>query len=225
MKETQTIKKMFDNIVGSYDFLNHTLSFFQDYYWRYQMFKELLPVRDTLIMDLATGTGDSAKCAIKMGFVVVGVDLSFKMLYKTKDKLTKKIFIPLSASGYELPFKSETFSAITCAFGIRNMHETLLALKEVNRVLKKQGKVVFLEFCMPTGIFGYLYRIYLKHIMPFVAAFFSKKEAYDYLFKSIENFPKPEEFSNLLMLAGFSGYKWKSLSFGTVYVHTAYKIS
>ncbi|GAB4435784.1 MAG: bifunctional demethylmenaquinone methyltransferase/2-methoxy-6-polyprenyl-1,4-benzoquinol methylase UbiE [bacterium] len=223
MKETKTIKEMFDNIVGSYDFLNHTLSFFQDYYWRYQMFRELLPLKEGLVMDLATGTGDSAKGVLKRGCKVLGVDLSFKMLYKTKKKLKGENFIPLTASGYELPFKSDTFSAITCAFGIRNMHDTVNALKEIRRVLKKGGKVVFLEFCMPEGVFKHPYRLYLKRIMPLMASLFSRKEAYDYLYHSIENFPKPDEFSDLLMSAGFNGYKRKPLSFGTVYIHRAHK--
>jgi len=223
MKETKTIKGMFDNIVESYDFLNHTLSFFQDYYWRYQMFSEVLPAKDMMVLDLATGTGDSAKVSIKHGFKVIGVDLSYKMLYKTKKKMASDSFAPLCASGYELPFKNESFSVITCAFGIRNMHETPLALKEINRVLKKGGKVIFLEFSMPKTLFQYPYRFYLKYVMPFIASFFSRKEAYDYLYQSIENFPKPDEFSCLLKEANFTACKVKPLSLGTVFVITAFK--
>ncbi len=223
MKETATIKSMFDNIVENYDFLNHTLSFFQDYYWRYMMLKEICPARDNLVMDLATGTGDSAKGALKKGYRVTGVDLSYKMLYKTKEKIKEGVFIPVVASGYELPFRDESFGVITCAFGIRNMHETVMALKEIRRVLKKGGKAVFLEFSMPQNRFKYIYRFYLKYFMPFIASFFSRKEAYDYLFKSIDSFPKPSEFSDMLCEAGFSGCSTRSLSFGTVYLFTAYK--
>lgn len=223
MKETKNIKRMFDNIVENYDFLNHTLSLFQDYYWRCEMLKELLPVKGNKLLDLATGTGDSALGSIKKGFTIIGVDLSYKMLCKTKRKLNNAAFFPLTASAYELPFKDESFDAITCAFGIRNMHETKEALKEINRVLKRGGKVAFLEFSMPQGRIKYLYRFYLKYVMPFVASLFSKKEAYDYLYQSIENFPKPYEFSDLLKSTNFSCCKIKPLSFGTVYVFTAYK--
>lgn len=223
MKETSTIKDMFDNIAERYDFLNHTLSIFQDYYWRYQMFNEVVPAREVLVLDIATGTGDSAKVSIKNGFKVVGIDLSYKMLYKTKKKIKSDSFVPICGSGYELPFKNESFSVITCAFGIRNMHETIPALKEINRVLKNGGKVIFLEFSMPKTLFKYPYRIYLKYVMPFIASFFSRKEAYDYLYDSIEKFPRPDDFAQLLKEASFTASKTKSLSFGTVNIITAFK--
>lgn len=224
MKETQTIKAMFDNIAERYDFLNHLLSFFQDFYWRHVMNSELLPAADVIVLDLATGTGDSAKGAIKRGFRVVGVDLSYKMLYKTKKKVLSKNFTAVAASGYQLPYKDESFGAVTCAFGIRNMHETVSALKEINRVIKRGGKAIFLEFTMPEAPFKYVYRLYLKYFMPAIASLFSKKDAYDYLWQSIENFPNPDVFSELLKEAGFSAAKKKALSFGCVYVITAYKL-
>lgn len=188
------------------------------------MNSELLPASDVLVLDLATGTGDSAKGALRNGFRVIGVDLSYKMLYKTKKKVFSTNFAAVAASGYQLPFKDESFGAVTCAFGIRNMHETLLALKEINRVIKKGGKAIFLEFTMPEAPFKYVYGLYLKYFMPLIASIFSKKDAYDYLWQSIENFPKPDVFSELLKECGFSASKKKALSLGCVYVITTYKL-
>lgn len=225
MQESLQIKAMFDNIANKYDFLNHFLSLGQDFYWRKAMVKALYPVKkNSLICDLATGTGDSAKEIIKRGFKVVGVDLSSAMLSISKKKLYDKPFLPLCGSGYALPFKNDTFDAITCAFGIRNMHSIDLALKEIYRVLKKGGKAVFLEFSTPTNFFKPVYSFYMRYILPNLAGVFSKKDAYEYLWESISSFPLPDKFADILIQSGFSSIEQTSLSFGTVYIHKAYKL-
>ncbi len=224
MKSTSKIKEMFDHIVGRYDFLNHTLSFYQDYYWRYRMTGELMPVKNKLIMDLAAGTGDSSIGIIKRGAEVIGVDISYNMLYRSKKKLAHKKYTAIQASVYDLPFKDASFDAVCCAFGIRNMHIRDQALREIFRVLKKNGEAVFLEFSMPKGIFKPVYRFYLKYVMTNIASLFSERDAYVYLRESIENFPEPERFSENILNAGFSACEYYPLSFGTVCIHKAYKI-
>lgn len=224
MNETTKIRGMFDDIVGSYDFLNHFFSFFQDIYWRKVMADETLPIENGIILDLATGTGDSAQALLERGNSVVGADISFGMLSQARKKIADCNYAVLSASAYELPFRDSCFDGVTCAFGIRNMHETGFALREIRRVLKSGGKAVFLEFSMPRGLFRIPYTFYLKQVMPAVAGFFSKKEAYRYLNDSIEKFPSPDEFADLIMASGFSGCDRRKLSFGTVFVHRAHKL-
>lgn len=221
---TPKIRQMFDEIVEKYDFLNHTLSLFQDYYWRYKMTEELNPLKDKLIMDLAAGTGDSSVGIVKGGASVIAVDLSYKMLSKAKRKFVNKNFKPLQASVYELPFKDESFDGLCCAFGIRNMHKRGLALREIYRVLKKNSVAVFLEFSMPVGFIRPIYSFYLKYIMTNLASLFSKRDAYVYLRESIEKFPKPDSFADDILKEGFTGCEYYSLSLGTVYIHKAYKI-
>ncbi|HMK59702.1 MAG TPA: ubiquinone/menaquinone biosynthesis methyltransferase [Dissulfurispiraceae bacterium] len=213
----------FDNISGRYDFLNHLLSLGQDYYWRAVMVRELGPSVGDRILDLATGTGDSAKAIVERGIDVIGVDISFNMLLEAKQKITGGHYQICSGSGYALPFKAETFSGATCAFGIRNMHETIKALMEIHRVMKKGSKMAFLEFSMPRGMIKRPYSFYLSKILPFVAGLFSKREAYDYLADSIRKFYAAEEFAQLIVAAGFSRCEKKALSLGCVYIHIAYK--
>ncbi len=224
MKSPSNIKEMFDQIVGRYDFLNHTLSFYQDYYWRFKMTSELMPIKNKIIIDLAAGTGDSSKGIVKRDADVVGVDISFKMLFQSKKKLADKKYSPIQASVYELPFKDQSFDAVCCAFGIRNMHIRDSALKEIYRVLKTNGTAVFLEFSMPKGIIKSIYNFYLKYIMTSIASIFSDRDAYVYLRESIENFPPPEKFSEHILQAGFSACEYYPLSLGTVHIHKAYKI-
>lgn len=223
MKETQQIKSMFDRIVARYDFLNRVLSFGQDILWRKKMAREAVNKETQLILDLATGTGDSAKELLKKEAKVIGVDISFEMLKIAKEKIQND-FTPVSASAYKLPFRDKTFDAVTCAFGIRNMHETELALKEIHRVIKGNGKIIILEFSLPSGFFRKPYLLYLKKIVPFVASLFSSRPAYEYLASSIEGFYKPKEFSEFLKNCGFKNIKTHSLSFGTVYLYVGEKI-
>ena len=213
----------FDPIADRYDFLNHLLSFGQDFYWRAVMVKELNPLKGDRILDLATGTGDSAKAIVGRGVTVVGVDISFNMLLRAKQKISSGHYQICSGSGYALPFKPETFNGATCAFGIRNMQETTTALKEIHRVLKRGGKMVFLEFSMPRGIIRAPYGFYLGKMLPFVAGIFSRRDAYDYLADSIKKFYAPEVFAHIIVDAGFSRCEKRSLSMGCVHVHIAYK--
>ncbi len=221
------IKSMFDKIVKRYDFLNRLLSFWQDILWRKKMASlataHQLQATNYLILDLATGTGDSAEALIKKGAKVIGADISFEMIRIAKTKI-KDSFVPVCASGYQLSFKDNIFDAVTCAFGIRNMHETELALREIYRVLKKNGKIVILEFSLPEGFFRKPYLFYLKKIIPFVASLFSVRSAYEYLGSSIDGFYKPKEFLDLLESCGFRNATSISLSFGCVHLYVAEKV-
>lgn len=224
MKETAYIKTMFDKIVKRYDFLNHLFSFGQDIIWRKKMAKEaIISSENCLVLDLASGTGDSAKELLKRGGKVIAVDISYEMLKVAKKKLKNQIFI-CCASSYQLPFADESFDAVTCAFGIRNMHDTEKALKEIHRVIKREGRVVILEFSLPKRLLKDIYLIYLKKIIPLVSSIFSVRSAYEYLGSSIENFYEPSEFLNLLMSIGFKNIKAIPLSLGSAYIYMGEKI-
>jgi demethylmenaquinone methyltransferase / 2-methoxy-6-polyprenyl-1,4-benzoquinol methylase len=213
----------FDNIAGRYDFLNHLLSFGQDYYWRRVMAGELAPEEDDLVLDLATGTGDSSVAVVRKGVRVIGIDISPDMLRPARKKVPGDLYSPLLGSVYALPVGPETFSGAVCAFGIRNMHETGEALGEIYRVMKKGGRVVFLEFSMPEGVIRRPYGFYLRRVLPFIAGLFSNRDAYVYLGDSIQRFHRPDEFAKLIIGAGFSRCDMKRLSMGCVYIHKAYK--
>ncbi|MCX7987911.1 MAG: bifunctional demethylmenaquinone methyltransferase/2-methoxy-6-polyprenyl-1,4-benzoquinol methylase UbiE, partial [Thermodesulfovibrio sp.] len=222
MKETHEIKSMFDKIVGRYDFLNRLLSFGQDIFWRKKMAKETLDGKTRLVLDLATGTGDSARELLKESIKVIGVDISFEMLRIALKKMENN-FTSLSASAYQLPFRDDSFDAVTCAFGIRNMHDTEKALREINRVIKKGGKLIILEFSLPEGFLRKPYLFYLKKLVPIFASIFSVRYAYEYLGSSIEGFYKPLDFIKLLENCGFKNIKAFPLSFGAVYLYVAEK--
>jgi len=217
------VRDLFDGIDRRYDFLNHLLSFCVDYHWRNVMARELLPLGGPLVLDLAAGTGDSAATLLRRGLTVVGVDVSLNMLARGRAKINRESYQPVLASGYSLPFREGSFDGATCAFGIRNMPETALALEELFRVLKRGGTVVVLEFSMPSGFLRLPYRFYLRKVIPRVAGIFSSRAAYEYLGESIEAFHRPDEFCTLIRQAGFESCEKHPLTMGVVHIHKARK--
>src|SRR5690554_6328696 len=122
----QQVATMFDNISGTYDFLNHFLSLGIDVIWRQKAIKSLRALKPKLILDVATGTGDFAFESLKIlnPDKIIGVDISQGMLDVAKEKIAKrkledKIEVQLGDSE-GLIFEDHTFDAVTVAFGVRN---------------------------------------------------------------------------------------------------------
>jgi len=176
----QYVREMFDDISPRYDFLNHLLSFGVDYYWRRKLVNALPSDLSRPVLDVATGTGDVG-IAIKKrhsNVVVVGLDYAFRMTCLCQSKIqSRKVegFVVLQGDGEVLPFPDNRFSALTIAFGFRNIGHYRRALAEFHRVLIPGGKLLILEFAEPTSkTLGTLYRFYFKHILPRIGALFSR---------------------------------------------------
>ena len=223
------IANMFNKIADSYDFLNHTLSFGMDFYWRKKAISKLNnnPKR---ILDVATGTADFAIAATKLNKAdIIGVDISENMLEigekKVKSKgLENRIKLQL-ADSENLPFKNDCFDAITAGFGVRNFENLKIGLSEMWRALNKNRIVVILEPSKPK-IFPIkqIYGIYFHQILPFFGRLISKdKNAYNYLPASVDAFPENEEFVAILKDVGFSKTKFIPLTFGIVSLYIAIK--
>ena len=231
-KESELTKKdqvadMFNNIAFKYDFLNRFLSAGIDISWRKKAIRELLAIHPKKILDVATGTADVAILTHRLiqPEQIIGIDISDGMLEIGRQKLKAKqldAFITLqNADSADLPFESDSFDAITVAFGVRNFQLLEKGLGEMLRVLKPGGKLVVLEFSKPTapGI-SQFYNLYMNTITPGIGKLFSKnKDAYQYLNDSVQAFPEGQSFLNIMNGAGFTQTYLKKLSFGicTIY--------
>lgn len=231
MIKKQKIAQMFDNIAGTYDFLNHLLSLGVDFYWRKKAIGLLQKYSPKKILDVATGTGDFAIEALKLNPErVIGIDISKKMLQIGKEKIKRfkledKIELML-ADSEKLPFKDNSFDAITVGFGVRNFENLEKGLSEMHRVLNKNGIAVILEFSKPK-IFPVkiIFNFYFKNILPFVGKFISKdKEAYTYLPESVRSFPDGKGFLNIMKKVGFSNLQQIKLTFGIASIYVGHKI-
>jgi len=223
------IKKMFDNIAQTYDLLNCVLSLRMDYFWRKSVINNIKN-NPKSILDIATGTADIAISASKIkNAKIIGIDISPKMLEignkKIKERnLTERITLEL-ADAEVLPYKSNSFQAITSGFGVRNFENMQVGLNEIYRVLENDGTLIILEPSTPTSFpFKHIYKLYFSYFLPFIGKLISKdKSAYKYLTQSVNAFPKKSKFIKVLEKIGFKNCKHKSLTFGVASLFIAKK--
>ncbi|GAA4797291.1 bifunctional demethylmenaquinone methyltransferase/2-methoxy-6-polyprenyl-1,4-benzoquinol methylase UbiE [Olivibacter ginsenosidimutans] len=226
----EQVATMFNNISGTYDFLNHFLSFGIDIIWRKKAIKALKTLQPKEILDVATGTGDFAFEAIKIlnPEQITGVDISEGMLTIARDKIMKRglqqQFKVVLGDSERLPFEEAVFDAVTVAFGVRNFEHLEKGLADIWRVLRPGGKAVILEFSNPKAFpVKQLYQLYSRTLMPFFGRLFSKdKAAYTYLPESVVQFPDGERFASILRKVGFSDALCRPQTFGicTIYIAT-----
>ncbi len=207
--KSESIENMFSDIADRYDFLNHLLSFGVDIKWRNQAVSLAKSLKPKDILDVATGTGDMA-IALKRAMpatIVKGLDFSANMLEIAKQKArNNNLEIAFEqGDGQELPFSDASFDLLTIAYGIRNFSDRPKGLSEFYRVLRKNGKLIILEFPPPSNdIFGKLFSYYFFQISPRIAGLFSgRRDAYEYLGESVREFPQPEDFTAMISNAGF----------------------
>ena len=213
---------MFDEVAKTYDKTNDMLSFGQARLWRRAVRKAIAPKAPDRILDIAAGTGTSSMALRGDGITVVAADFSKGMLEQGRKLYPELEFV--FADAMKLPFKDGEFDVVTMSFGLRNVENHKVALGEFFRVLRPGGRLVICEFSHVGGVFGPLYRLYLKHILPRLSALFSKTpEAYDYLSESIAAWPNQIELKRDIEKAGFSQVKFRNLTLGVVALHKAVK--
>jgi demethylmenaquinone methyltransferase/2-methoxy-6-polyprenyl-1,4-benzoquinol methylase len=213
---------MFGAIARRYDLANHTLSCGTDFYWRKCAANMVASWRPRKIVDLATGTGDLALAVQKKlpDAEVTGVDFVPEMLELARRKGVRETIL---ADAMKLPFADASFDCVTIAFGLRNMENWRDALVEMSRVLKRDGRLLVLEFSLPTvSIVRTIYRFYLHRCLPLLGSFLTrKKSAYDYLGDSIEEFPSGHVMIDLIEASGFKHVTLQPLSYGIATIYTA----
>lgn len=225
-EKKKQVKLMFDNIAGRYDFLNHFLSFGLDFYWRKKALKLTGLNSKSILLDVACGTGDVAIQAKKMGVQkIYGADFSFNMLslFDKKSNWIGGKLVQMVAE--KIPFKDESVTNITVAFGVRNFYDIQEGFNSFYRILKPMGKVTVIEFRMPSNkIIKNIYRFYFKNILPVLGGIISgDKAAYTYLPDSVEEFDEKIDLDKLLINSGFKEIKKYDFTFQTVQILIAAK--
>ncbi len=226
----EQVTEMFDTISKEYDRLNRVISFGIDVKWRNKVVDLVKTTMPEMILDIATGTGDLAISLAKTkAKKIIGLDISDGMLEVGRKKITKKeldsTIEMILGDSENLPFESNTFDAITVAFGVRNFEHLEKGLSEILRVLKPNGIFVILETSVPTKTpFKQGYKFYTKFILPAIGKLFSKdRSAYAYLSESASLFPFGEELNNILRQIGFIDVKDHPQTFGVATIYTATK--
>lgn len=222
MAKKENIKKLFDNIASDYDRLNHILSLNIDKGWRKRAVKETIDSNEPMqVLDVACGTGDfTIEIARKAapGSKITGIDLSEGMMKIGREKIASAaVEATLEYGDCEaLTYADNSFDRITVGFGVRNFEHLELGLREMQRVLKKGGKLVILELSIPSNSFiRWCYKLYFLKILPAIGGWVSgNRGAYNYLPASVLHFPAPDKFQAMMREAGFSTVEHKAFTFG-----------
>ena len=224
----EQVEQMFDNIAPTYDRLNHIMSLNIDRMWRRRVMRIVRRSKAHKIMDVATGTGDLAIAMAKRvdRTQILGVDLSEEMLAVARRKVEKqgleeRIMLEKGDAENLTMVTTESIDAATVAFGVRNFENIERGLSEIYRTFK----LVVLEFSMPKNrLVRWVYSQYAHRLLPRIGGMISKdKQAYTYLPDSVEEFPSPERFAEILRGVGFKSVKTRSQSFGIAYIYDATK--
>ncbi|MFT4201341.1 demethylmenaquinone methyltransferase [Gordonia sp. (in: high G+C Gram-positive bacteria)] len=220
-KRPDEVASMFDGVAKRYDLTNTVLSFAQDRRWRAATRRALGLRRGEVALDLAAGTAVSTVELAKSGAQVIAADFSLGMLKAGADRDVPKV----AADALALPFADESFDAATISFGLRNVNDVGLALRELRRVLRPGGRLVICEFSTPTWRpFRTVYLEYLMRALPEVATRVSSNpDAYVYLAESIREWPDQPRLAALIREAGFRGVHWHNLTGGIAALHSAVK--
>ena len=227
----KVVEAMFDNIAPTYDTLNHRLSWNIDKGWRRKAIMQLAPFSPKQMLDIATGTGDFAILASQMlqPKTLIGADISEGMMEIGRQKVAKTGLNQTISFQKEdclnLTFPSETFDAVTAAFGIRNFQDLDKGLSEMCRVLKTGGHLCIIELTQPISFpMKQLFAIYSHTFLPLYGKLISKdSSAYSYLTHTIEAFPQAERMVDILKRSGFQAASFKRLTAGVCTLYLATK--
>jgi len=235
--EKQTlVNQVFQSVASRYDLMNDLMSAGLHRAWKDIMVTTLNPPKNDTpfhLLDVAGGTGDVSFRAAKAsgnGFRATVCDINLDMLEVGRNRAAAQhlgdrvSFVDGNAEA--LAFPDRTFDAYTIAFGIRNVPQIDLALKEAFRVLRPGSRFLCLEFStVDVPGLDRLYDLFsFRVIPPLGRAVTGDAESYQYLVESIRKFPKPNAFADMISAAGFARVKWQSLSGGIVALHSGWRL-
>ncbi len=227
----EQVEQLFDNIAPTYDALNHTLSFGFDRTWRRKAVRTLMAYNPATVLDIATGTGDFALAVARKLKLrqVMAVDISEGMMRVGREKAAREGLHDVVRFQKEdcshLSFADNSFDAVTVTFGVRNFENLDACLREIHRVLNKEGHLILLELSYPhKRLWRALFNIYSKVVMPVVGRLISgDNSAYTYLPETMAAFPQGEVMREILLKNGFSQARFRRLTMGICTLYVAEK--
>ncbi len=238
-EKASLVGQVFSNVAEKYDLMNDLMSAGFHRSWKNKMIQEIQfssKVKQYKMIDVAGGTGDIAFRIVKkanlenINTIIDIVDINQEMLDVGKEKsIDLNYFNQVNfnrCDGESLDYDDNFFDFYTIAFGIRNFTNINQGLKEAHRVLKKGGKFICLEFSKVNNrILEAIYDKYSFNVIPKIGEVILKDgDSYQYLVESIRKFPNQAKFQEMMQDAGFKNCKYQNLTFGTVAIHTGYKL-
>ena len=223
------VEKVFNQVYDQYDLMNDFMSLGIHRLWKRDLLNMMNPSLNHKLIDVACGTGDIAKLFLdytNQYSQITCVDPNKGMVEKGKEKLNKfKNLKWIIANAEKLPIKENSFDFYTISFGLRNTKNISKALREAYRVLKPGGRYLCLEFSkIQNQGLDLIYKNYSKIIPSIGKLIVGKREPYEYLIKSINNFINQDELLDLMKKNSFEKCDYRNLTGGIVSIHSGWKI-
>jgi demethylmenaquinone methyltransferase / 2-methoxy-6-polyprenyl-1,4-benzoquinol methylase len=216
-EKVQAIRSMFDRIAPRYDLVNRVITFGMDVGWRRRTIDALALPRDSLVLDVACGTGDLGCEMRARNLRPIGLDMSWGMLAAARD------CAPLvQGDALTLPVRDTVCDGVACGFALRNVADLSELFSEFARVVRGGGRIALLEVAEPgDAVRRAIHRAYFRHAVPVIGGVLSDKDAYSYLPRSTEYLPPIHELLDMLRAAGFNDVRRQTAGFGAAQVISA----
>ena len=227
--KSKLVNSVFSDVHKKYDLMNDIMSLGIHRSWKEKFIDWMNPQSETKLIDVASGTGDIAKLFLdetKTSGQITCVEPNIQMLNQGKKKLRKYENIKwINAPAEKIPIKDNTFDYYSISYGIRNVSDINIVLKEALRVLKPGGRFMCLEFSkIDNELLNYLYKQYSKTIPLIGKLIVGSDKPYKYLIESIDKFYNQEQLANLILNNGFSNVEYRNVSNGISAIHSGWKI-
>jgi len=251
-KKESLVREVFASVAPSYDVMNDLMSVGMHRLWKDYFVHKLAIFPGMTHLDVAGGTGDvSFRVLKKLRKVdregtgkeaksrVIVSDINPAMLKVGEKRAEQKgLKNPgfdtktdaelefVEANAEKLPFEDESVDQYTIAFGLRNVTNIDIALREAHRVLKKGGRISILEFShVQEEPLKSLYNFYSFAAIPTMGQIVANdRKSYQYLVESIRKFPKQERLCDIMRGEGFSSVDFENITGGIVAIHNGYKL-
>ncbi len=222
-EKREFVRAMFDRIAPRYDLLNRLISLGMDRSWRSEVIDAAGIQPGSLVVDVASGTGDLAELALARGARVVAVDFALGMLLAGRSRAGGPHRVLADAGA--LPLPDACADVVTCGFALRNFENLDAVLRECARVLVAGGRVGFVEFDQPRpGLFRWGHELHLRRIVPRLGAWLSDGPAYRYLPASMRYLPSEAQLIARLEQAGFTRVDKTSRMLGAIQLLSAERV-
>ena len=225
------VADVFSSVASSYDIMNDLMSGGVHRLWKDALMDWLAPCKGQVLIDLAGGTGDIALRFLKRGGSHVHVvDINPDMISAGKKRREIKAYSNqldwTVASAEDIPLQTGTAERVTISFGLRNVTNRDMALREAFRVLKPGGRFCCLEFStVQNATFSKLYDLWSFNTLPQLGRMVARDEAaYRYLAESIRTFPAQNDLARMMSEAGFAQVRFRNLSNGIAAIHSGWKL-
>ncbi len=219
------VQSLFDDLAKRYDFFCRIASFSLDHFWRKKI-NSLIGAGE-IVLDLGSGTGELA-LAINKARRIIGIDFSWEMLKNAQLKNQTQRIDFIAADAQEIPFSAGSFNSVVSSFVFRHLKKNIkVALKEIYRVIKPEGKIIILEFSRPEFVFlKKIYYLYLEKVVPLIGRILFGKEKvkyFHYFKETIIDFFSPGELKAILSEAGFREVKYYPSIGGIIGIYYGFK--